>query len=185
MLNLQQEVQALLAKGENLGPGVFDAIADDIEKLTTQIIDLRKKSQPTTAADTESPEAEVKESTPLSLEGLYKEIKAVPGSTGLGNKDNEDVEMYEFLLKLVSDSMNREWKTYIQNNPARPNISRHTEYWSFMIGMAKRINERINELMKAREIKIDSTGTDLVIKNNEKDFLITQTLEIFNKLNHV
>jgi len=97
MLNLQQEVQALLAKGENLGPGVFDAIADDIEKLTTQIIDLRKKSQPTTAADTEAPEAEVKESTPLSLEGLYKEIKAVPGSTGLGNKDNEDVEMYYFV----------------------------------------------------------------------------------------
>ena len=97
MLNLQQEVQALLAKGENLGPGVFDTIADDIDKLTTQIMGLRKKSQPTTAADTEVPEAEVKESTPLSLEGLYKEIKAVPGSTGLGNKDNEDVEMYYFV----------------------------------------------------------------------------------------
>jgi hypothetical protein len=97
MLNLQQEVQALLAKGENLGPGVFDTIADDIDKLTTQIMGLRKKSQPTTAADTEAPEAEVQESTPLSLEGLYKEIKAVPGSTGLGNKDNEDVEMYYFV----------------------------------------------------------------------------------------
>ena len=97
MLNLQQEVQALLAKGENLGPGVFDAIADDIEKLTTQIIDLRKKSQPTTAADTEAPEAEVKESTPLSLEGLYKEIKAVPGNTGLGNDDNEVRQMYYFV----------------------------------------------------------------------------------------
>ena len=97
MLNLQQEVQALLAKGENLGPGVFDTIADDIDKLTTQIMGLRKKSQPTTAADTEVPEAEVKESTPLSLEGLYKEIKTVPGNTGLGNKDNEDVEMYYFV----------------------------------------------------------------------------------------
>jgi len=94
MLNLQQEVQALLAKGENLGPGVFDAIADDIETLTTQIINLRKKSQPTTAADTEAPEAEVKESAPLSLENLYKEIKAVPGNTGLGNEDNEDTQMY-------------------------------------------------------------------------------------------
>ena len=97
MLNLQQEVQALLAKGENLGPGVFDTIADDIDKLTTQIMGLRKKSQPTTAADTEAPEAEVQESTPLSLEGLYKEIKTVPGNTGLGNKDNEDVEMYYFV----------------------------------------------------------------------------------------
>ena len=97
MLNLQQEVQALLSKGENLGPGVFDAVAEDIEKLTTQIVNLRKKSQPTTAADTEAPEAEVKESTPLSLEGLYKEIKTVPGNTGLGNDDNEVRQMYYFV----------------------------------------------------------------------------------------
>jgi hypothetical protein len=94
MLNLQQEVQALLAKGENLGPGVFDTIADDIDRLTTQIMDLRKKSQPTTAADTQAPEPEVKETTILSLESLYNEIKAIPGNTGLGNEDNEDMQMY-------------------------------------------------------------------------------------------
>ena len=93
MLNLQQEVQALLAKGENLGPGVFDTIADDIDRLTTQIMDLRKKSQPTTAANT-TPEPEVKENTTLSLESLYNEIKAVPGYTGLGNEDNEDMQLY-------------------------------------------------------------------------------------------
>lgn len=93
MLNLQQEVQALLAKGENLGPGVFDTIADDIDRLTTQIMDLRKKSQPTTAADI-TPEPEVKENTTLSLESLYNEIKAVPGYTGLGNEDNEDMQLY-------------------------------------------------------------------------------------------
>lgn len=97
MLNLEQEVQALLAKGENLGPGVYDAIAEDIENLTTQIVNLRKKSKPTTAADTETPETEVKESIPLSLEGLYKEIKAVPGNTGLGNDDNEIRQMYYFV----------------------------------------------------------------------------------------
>jgi len=94
MLNLEQEVQALLAKGENLGLGVFDTIADDIDRLTTQIMDLRKKSQPTTAADTQAPEPEVKETTILSLESLYNEIKAVPGNTGLGNEDNKDMQMY-------------------------------------------------------------------------------------------
>jgi hypothetical protein len=94
MLNLEQEVQALLAKGENLGLGVFDTIADDIDRLTTQIMDLRKKSQPTTAADTQAPEPEVKETTILSLESLYNEIKAVPGNTGLGNEDNEYMQMY-------------------------------------------------------------------------------------------
>jgi len=94
MLNLEQEVQALLAKGENLGLGVFDTIADDIDRLTTQIMDLRKKSQPTTAADTQAPEPEVKETTILSLESLYNEIKAIPGNTGLGNEDNEDMQMY-------------------------------------------------------------------------------------------
>jgi len=94
MLNLEQEVQALLAKGENLGAGVYDTIADDIDRLTTQIMDLRKKSQPTTAADTQAPEPEVKETTILSLESLYNEIKAIPGNTGLGNEDNEDMQMY-------------------------------------------------------------------------------------------
>lgn len=77
---------------------------------------------------------------------------------------NVDVEMYEFLLKLIHDSMNREWKDYLQNNPLRPGLSRHTEYWSFMLGMAQRINEKLKELMEAREVKIDSTGTDLVVK---------------------
>lgn len=77
---------------------------------------------------------------------------------------NADVEMYEFLIKLVHDSMNREWKDYIQNNPPRPGLSRHTEYWSFMLGMAERINEKVRKLMEAREVKVDSTGTDLVVK---------------------
>ena len=77
---------------------------------------------------------------------------------------NGDVEMYEFLIKLVHDSMNREWKDYLPKNPPRPGVSRHTEYWSFMMGMAERINEKLNELMEAREVKTDSTGTDIVVK---------------------
>lgn len=75
-----------------------------------------------------------------------------------------DVEMYEFLLKLVHDSMNREWKDFLAKNPPRPGVSRHTEYWSFMLGMAERINEKVSSLMEAREIKVDATGTDLVVK---------------------
>lgn len=87
---------------------------------------------------------------------------SVQKSNGFGF--NVDVEMYEFLLKLVHDSMNREWKDYIENNPPRSGVSRHTEYWSFMLGMAQRVNEKLQELMEAREVKIDSTGTDLVVK---------------------
>lgn len=87
---------------------------------------------------------------------------SVQKSNGFGF--NADVEMYEFLLKLVHDSMNREWKDFLANNPPRPGVSRHTEYWSFMLGMARRVNEKLQELMEAREVKTDSTGTDLVIK---------------------
>jgi putative ubiquitin-RnfH superfamily antitoxin RatB of RatAB toxin-antitoxin module len=83
-------------------------------------------------------------------------------SSGFGF--NADVEMYEFLLKLVHDSMNREWKNYLATNPPKKGVSRHTEYWSFMLGMAQRINEKLQELMQAREVKVDSTGTDLVVK---------------------
>lgn len=88
--------------------------------------------------------------------------RSVRKSNGFGF--NADVEMYELLLKLVHDSMNREWKDYLQNNAPRPGVSRHTEYWSFMLGMAERVNEKIRELMEAREVKTDSTGTDLVVK---------------------
>lgn len=87
---------------------------------------------------------------------------SVQKSNGFGF--NADVEMYEFLLKLVHDSMNREWKGYLQKNPPRPGLSRHTEYWSFMLGMAERVNEKVRELMEAREVKTDSTGTDLLVK---------------------
>jgi len=91
--------------------------------------------------------------------------KREQASNGFGF--NGDVEMYEFLLKLVHDSMNREWKEYLPNNPKRPGLSRHTEYWSFMLGMAERINEKIMALMEEREVVVDSTGTDLVVKKFE------------------
>ncbi|MAD98746.1 MAG: hypothetical protein Unbinned200contig1000_59 [Prokaryotic dsDNA virus sp.] len=79
---------------------------------------------------------------------------------------NGDVEMFEFLVKLVHDSMNREWKGYLKDNPPRPGVSRHREYWSFMLGMAERINTKLIDLMSAREVS-PSTGTDLVVKKME------------------
>ena len=75
---------------------------------------------------------------------------------------NGDVEMYEFLIKLVHDSMDRGWKEFLAVNPPREGVSRHTEYWSFMYGFANRINNKLNELIEARKVKQDSTGTDLV-----------------------
>lgn len=75
---------------------------------------------------------------------------------------NGDVEMYEFLIKLIHDSMDRGWKEYLAVNPKRSNVSRHTEYWSFMFGFAERINAKLSELINARKVKSDSTGTDLV-----------------------
>jgi len=77
---------------------------------------------------------------------------------------NADVEMYEFLLKLVHDTMNREWKDFLSTNPKRPGISRHTEYWSFMLGISTVVNKKLNDLMSLREVVTDSTGTDLVFK---------------------
>lgn len=73
---------------------------------------------------------------------------------------NGDVEMYEFLLKMIHDTMNREWKEWLKVNPKRPGVSRHTEYWSFMWGISEAVIGKLHSLMKAREKK--STGTDLV-----------------------
>ena len=74
---------------------------------------------------------------------------------------SEDVTLAEFLLGMIHDSMDRSWKEFLATNP-KTDESRHTQYWSFMIGFANRINFRIRELIEARTIHVDSTGSDLV-----------------------
>lgn len=73
-----------------------------------------------------------------------------------------DVAMHEFLLGMIHDSMDRGWKEFLANNPKRKGESRHTQYWSYMIGFAERINDKINALIQARTVNTDSSGTDLV-----------------------
>lgn len=79
-----------------------------------------------------------------------------------------DVEMCEFLFKLVHDSMDRGWKEFLATNVPNPDVSRHTEYWSFMMAFAIRINQKLEAMMEQREAVADSeTGTDLVeVKSN-------------------
>jgi len=77
---------------------------------------------------------------------------------------NADVEMYQFLLKMIHDSMNRSWKDYLAVNPKKPGLSRHTEYWSFMLGFSQSVNAKLLELMNAREVVAEATGTELVVK---------------------
>lgn len=72
---------------------------------------------------------------------------------------NDDVEMAQFLMKLVHDSMDRGWKDFIKTSPKDLQVSRHTQYWSFMAGFADKINARLDELMQHVEV---GTGTDLV-----------------------
>ena len=72
---------------------------------------------------------------------------------------NDDVEMAEFLLGLIHDSMDRGWKDFCNTFPKDPEVSRHTQYWNYMMGFADRINARLVELMKPMEV---GTGTDLV-----------------------
>lgn len=85
-----------------------------------------------------------------------------------------DVAMHEFLLGMIHDSMDRGWKEFLKGNPKQEGVSRHTQYWSFMIGFAERINTRIKELIEARSVKTDSTGTDLV---EIKEALVEQGVE--------
>jgi len=84
-----------------------------------------------------------------------------------------DVEMAEFLLGLIHDSMDRGWKEFLSTN-AKSDESRHTQYWSFMIGFAERVNGRLKELIEARTVVSDSTGNDLV---EVKTALIEQGME--------
>jgi hypothetical protein len=74
---------------------------------------------------------------------------------------NGDVEMAEFLLEMVHNSMDRGWKEFMKANP-KTSESRHTQYWSFMMGFGERVNDRLEELMEAREVKVDSDRNDLV-----------------------
>lgn len=74
---------------------------------------------------------------------------------------SDDVAMGEFLLGMIHDSMDRGWKEFLATNP-KGDESRHTQYWSFMIGFAERINSKLDDLIEARTVHVDSTGNDLV-----------------------
>lgn len=78
-----------------------------------------------------------------------------------------DVAMHGFLLGLIHDSMDRGWKEFLKENPKKEGVSHHTQYWSFMIGFAERINTRLEALMEARTVQHDSTGNDLVEVKSE------------------
>ena len=100
--------------------------------------------------------------------GLFCGVKAWTSYVGPRKKHLKmfglinDVEMAEFLLGLIHDSMNRGWKEFLRDNP-KDTRSRHTQYWSFMMGFADRVNEKLEELMRGREAQVDSTGNDLVV----------------------
>ena len=88
-----------------------------------------------------------------------------------GMKD--DVEMAEYLTKVIHDAMDRGWKDYLVRMPKRASgSSRHTEYWSFMLAFGNRINKRIEELMTVR---VETTGTDLILL---KDQLVAEGAKV-------
>ena len=71
-----------------------------------------------------------------------------------------DVEMAEFLMNLIHDSMERGWKEFLATTPKEEGVSRHTQYWNFMMGFGYRVNDKIKELMITRQT--EATGTDLI-----------------------
>lgn len=88
-----------------------------------------------------------------------------------GMKD--DVEMAEYLTKVIHDAMDRGWKEYLVRMPkGMSGSSRHTEYWSFMLAFGNRINKRIEELMTVR---VETTGTDLIVL---KDQLVAEGAKV-------
>lgn len=85
-----------------------------------------------------------------------------------------DVEMAEFLMELVSKSMERSWKDYLKAGDYNRKITRHQLYWSFRHGFADRINAKLEEMIAARSPRSETTGTDLVAL---KDALVQTGLE--------
>jgi hypothetical protein len=73
-----------------------------------------------------------------------------------------DIEMAEFLMGLIHDSMDRGWKEFLKSNPADKRVSRHTQYWSFMMGFAERVNTKLEDLIDERNKVYSSSGMDLV-----------------------
>lgn len=91
--------------------------------------------------------------------GEFCQVKTWYTDRSNGFGFNNDVDMYEFLIKMVHDSMERGWKEFLSNNRPTPGVSRHTEYWSFMLGFALTINAKIRELIEARK----TVGTGLIV----------------------
>jgi hypothetical protein len=104
MLNLQQEIQALLDKSEMLGTGTLESIASDISDLTDEIEKLRDETEgrgtepslnrPRKMKRPSKSEEPVEESE-ISLERLYKEIT----NENLEDFNDERVDDFELLKK--------------------------------------------------------------------------------------
>lgn len=82
--------------------------------------------------------------------------------------------MAEFLMELVSKSMERSWRDYLKAGEYNREITRHQLYWSFRHGFADRINSKLEEMIAARSPRSEATGTDLIAL---KDQLVKQGLE--------
>ncbi len=90
-----------------------------------------------------------------------------------------DVEIATFLLDVIEGSMERSYKDYQKtDNYVIHKAVGYNERGSFMNAMAKRINDRLNQMRAAREAEHHNTktGTSLVVVKNA---VVT---EQFNKL---
>ena len=79
---------------------------------------------------------------------------------------DQDVTFAEFLTNTIREMMDREWQSYLNSSVRPAHIHGRTLRKSFMIGMAKRINDRLGE-MKDQQVREIPTGTSLVIAKNQ------------------
>jgi len=76
---------------------------------------------------------------------------------------NDDIVMFEFLIQMIHETMNCEWKQWRKDNPLQEDESNHAQYWGFMLGMSETITNNMRTMIHEREQKQEATtGTDLI-----------------------
>lgn len=78
-----------------------------------------------------------------------------------------DIELAEYLREVCKRAMETEWNNYVMNNVLHGHKRTHRK--SFMIGMSKRISQRLRDMKQ--EHTDETKGTELVVLKNQ---LVTQ-----------
>lgn len=177
---IRKKLQALLAKTTDRGATEEEALlatkklSELLEKynMTMSEVDIEQSEYDEIAVDVGKNKAHMASKLAPALgeltstKVLQRRMSNAVQIVFFGSESDRQVAAY--LLETIRNSMEYEYKQYKKTDQYKQNpYHGKTIRYSFMLGMALRIQDRIYEIIQHQQQNRDSTGTDLVVKKDQ------------------